>query len=92
LPFALITRSRYGTIGPGGTAVTITVASGSDTNADAGYTIDAAVADGGWKALLHPTSAGGDYIITATCTGCMWTDFFRSSSLDPPPPRDLFCS
>lgn len=23
-----------------------------------------------WKALLHPTAAGGDYTITAKCTGC----------------------
>ena len=23
-----------------------------------------------WKALLQPTKAGGDYTITATCTGC----------------------
>jgi hypothetical protein len=24
----------------------------------------------GWKALLHPTEAGGAYTITAVCTGC----------------------
>ena len=24
-----------------------------------------------WKALLHPTTAGGDYTITATCHGCV---------------------
>jgi sialate O-acetylesterase len=23
-----------------------------------------------WKAVLHPTAAGGDYTITAKCTGC----------------------
>ena len=23
-----------------------------------------------WKAILHPATAGGDYTITATCTGC----------------------
>ena len=23
-----------------------------------------------WKALLHPTAAGGDYVISATCAGC----------------------
>ena len=23
-----------------------------------------------WKALLHPTKAGGDYAMTVTCTGC----------------------
>ena len=23
-----------------------------------------------WKAVLHPATAGGDYIITAKCTGC----------------------
>mmetsp|Transcript_25441 Transcript_25441/g.76691 ORF Transcript_25441/g.76691 Transcript_25441/m.76691 type:complete len:695 (-) Transcript_25441:14-2098(-) len=24
-----------------------------------------------WKAVLHPTAAGGDYTITAKCTGCI---------------------
>jgi sialate O-acetylesterase len=23
-----------------------------------------------WKAVLHPTAAGGDYTVTAKCTGC----------------------
>ena len=35
------------------------------------YTVDATITGATWKALLHPTKAGGNYSVTATCTaGC----------------------
>jgi hypothetical protein len=35
---------------------------------EAGYTVEASVdATGKWKALLEPTTAGGNYTITARC-------------------------
>eukprot|EP00729_Bicosta_minor_P002694 gene2694-25465_t len=42
---------------------------------DASYTPDVVLdsATGNWKAFLTPTKAGGDFTITATCTGCVNT-------------------
>jgi hypothetical protein len=75
----------YGVLGPGGTAVQVTV---TDTATGEAYTVDAALnstnqpvgyqdpsgapypVTASWKALLRPTSAGGDYEISATCAGC----------------------
>ena len=34
-----------------------------------------------WKVLLHPTAAGGDYTITAACTGCSAEDTITSASI-----------
>ena len=34
-----------------------------------------------WKALLHPTAAGGDHTITAKCTGCAGTSTATLSSV-----------
>ena len=58
-----------GTVAPdAGATVTVTVKESAGT----GYTVTAtAAADGGWKAMLKPASAGGDYTISAACTaGC----------------------
>ena len=61
----------YGTVGTGGTAVTVSVAGSSDEGElQATYTVDATVTGGLWKAMLKPTQAGGSYTITAKCTGC----------------------
>ena len=61
----------YCTVGPGGTAVAVTVTGTNDEGqAQAAYTVPAAVAGGQWKAVLKPTKAGGSYTITARCTGC----------------------
>ena len=49
-------------------AVSVTVAGGgSDSGAaEASYTVQATVTGDHWKALLHPTTKGGDYSITVT--------------------------
>ena len=61
----------YGTVGPGGVAVSVTVAGANDEGLEVTpYTVHAAVAGGQWKAMLRPTPAGGSYTITARCTGC----------------------
>lgn len=52
------------------TAVKITVSGGASGSA---YSSMATLADGLWKALLKPEPAGGDYTITASCTGCVNT-------------------
>ncbi len=59
----------YGRLGTNGTAATIHVA---DTGgATPSFDVEAQVTAGGeWKACLLPTAAGGDFTITATCTGC----------------------
>lgn len=56
----------YGALGTGGTGATVHV-SGTGTSE---YSVQATIADAGWKACLQPTAAGGDVVITATCTGC----------------------
>eukprot|EP00038_Savillea_parva_P008482 m.177256 g.177256 ORF g.177256 m.177256 type:complete len:720 (-) comp14315_c0_seq1:22-2181(-) len=57
----------YGMLGVGGTGASVAV-SGDGTPS---YTVQATVSsDGGWKACLKPTPAGGDVNIVATCTGC----------------------
>ena len=60
----------YGMLGAGGTAATVKMSSMSD-DVEIGQEIAAEVTSGGhWKACLDPQKAGGDYAITATCTGC----------------------
>lgn len=66
----------------GQTKVQVTVAEAGGANgAASSYTVEAVVdvtsktaAAGGlyarWKALLHPADAGGNYTVTAACTGC----------------------
>jgi hypothetical protein len=62
----------YGALGTNGTAASIHVAVTGGGATPASYNVEAQVtADGGeWKACLQPTVAGGDFTITATCTGC----------------------
>ena len=66
----------------GQTKVQVTVAEAGGANgAASSYTVEAVVdvtsktaAAGGlyarWKAILHPADAGGNYTVTAACTGC----------------------
>ena len=60
--------------GRAGIKVEVTVASSSSSSSSSSsYTVEATVDDstGAWKALLHPTRAGGTYTITAACVlGC----------------------
>lgn len=59
-----------GMLGTGGTAATVKITSTND-DAFVGYSVVASVDDsGGWKACLQPTTLGGEYTLTATCTGC----------------------
>eukprot|EP01043_Picozoa_sp_COSAG02_P038503 COSAG02_NODE_2976_length_7633_cov_2.195248_1_plen_343_part_00 len=65
----------YGYLGTGGTGATVrlsTTTSGAGTSDDGVEVVVAAtVSDGGqWKVLLPPHPAGGDFTVTATCTGC----------------------
>ena len=61
----------YGTLGAGGTAASLKV-----EGAGASYDVEATVKPGVtsafklWKACLKPQAAGGDFTLTATCTGC----------------------
>eukprot|EP00041_Stephanoeca_diplocostata_P010993 m.177446 g.177446 ORF g.177446 m.177446 type:complete len:685 (-) comp18367_c0_seq2:175-2229(-) len=78
--------AAYGTLGEGGTAVAVTV-SGEGTSYTVNAVINDTYQPEGyvnpdgtpypvvpsWKALLKPTAAGGNYTITATCTGCTGT-------------------
>ena len=59
----------YGMLGAGGTAAAVKISSAKDPSFVA-YTVEATVAGGGWKACLDPVTTGGDYTVTATCTGC----------------------
>ena len=59
-----------GTIAPdSGATVTVSIKEGGGGSS---YTVTATAAtDGGWKVLLKPAQAGGDYTISAACTsGC----------------------
>lgn len=62
----------YGMLGAGGTAATVKISSVSDdSDASLAQEVAAEVTAGGhWKACLAPQKAGGDYTVTATCTGC----------------------
>jgi len=65
----------YGMLGAGGTGADVEIASTSSGGSDAAvfipYQVAAQVtADGAWKACLQPHKAGGDFTITAKCTGC----------------------
>jgi hypothetical protein len=55
--------------GAGDATVTVDV---KESTGLASYSVTATTAaDGSWKAMLHPSPAGGDYTLTATCTsGC----------------------
>lgn len=55
--------------------VTVTVTNTMATNAaEASYSVEAKIFTGGiWKALLKPTSAGGNFTIAAKCEGCSVT-------------------
>jgi len=60
----------YGTLADAGaTGATVKIASSVDATFDA-YEVTASVTPVGWKACLDPQTTGGDYTITATCTGC----------------------
>eukprot|EP00659_Diplonema_papillatum_P009251 gene9251-14335_t len=59
------TASVYGKYS--GTAATIHV---TVHDGFASYDIPATAAEGTWTAQLRPTPAGGNYTITATCSGC----------------------
>eukprot|EP01043_Picozoa_sp_COSAG02_P046236 COSAG02_NODE_4308_length_5527_cov_3.908438_5_plen_147_part_00 len=65
----------YGMLGAGGTAATVKISSVSADSDDS--LLQEVVADvisgGHWKACLAPQKAGGDYTVTATCTGCSGT-------------------
>ena len=52
--------------------VTVTATPSTDrTTRGHPYTVNATITGTTWKALLHPTEAGGNYSITAACTaGC----------------------
>ena len=70
----------YGMLGAGGTAATVKMSSMSD-NFDASQEVRAEVLSGGhWKACLAPQKSGGDYTITASCTGC--SDVKAAASLE----------
>ena len=56
----------YGTVGDPGGSVRISIRSSSESS---GFAANVSTG-GGWKACLPPTAAGGDYTVTATCTGC----------------------
>lgn len=66
----------YGVVGtPSTTALspTITVTVQDTASGGASYIVQASITNNGteWKALLNPSSGpGGDFTITATCTGC----------------------
>ena len=59
----------YGILGEGGSAASIKISSSDSSFVS--YTVDAAIdGDGGWKACLKPHTTGGNFTLTATCTGC----------------------
>jgi sialate O-acetylesterase len=64
----------YGMLGAGGTGATVKIS--SNISSTIAFAVDAEVRDGGlaggghWKACLAPQKSGGDFTITATCTGC----------------------
>lgn len=64
----------YGMLGEGGTAAMVSMTSSSDPGLGALEVAARLTDDGtGWKACLAPQNAGGDFTITATCTGCINT-------------------
>ena len=62
----------FGMLGAGGTAATVSISSSSEfaAAADEQVAAEVDVSSGQWKACLAPQKVGGDYTITATCTGC----------------------
>ena len=76
----------YGVVPESATGVTVTVTDGKSsysvvakvgkdaTHQPSGYVdpsgANLPVQNFTWKAVLHPTAAGGDYSIMAKCTGC----------------------
>jgi hypothetical protein len=66
----------YGMLGVGGTGATLKIENTGD-DAFEPYEVRAVItshssssAMDGWQACLTPTAVGGDYTITASCTGC----------------------
>ena len=64
-------RARvYGLLGDGGTAATVKLSSGGAGAAET-KVVASIKSDGqSWEALLPAQAAGGNYTITASCTGC----------------------
>jgi hypothetical protein len=61
----------YGMLGDGGTAVSVKLSSTTTSSSKSTAAINATLsAGGGWKACFPPNAVGGDYTVTATCTGC----------------------
>jgi hypothetical protein len=62
----------YGLLGTNGQSAEIRISGTTDAGDDVAYGVAAVVSENGsgWKACLQPEAAGGDYTITATCTGC----------------------
>jgi hypothetical protein len=66
----------YGTVGAGGSSVAVKVQGVGPKGVPIAYTVQAQITKGGageldrFKAFLSPTAGGGDYSITAMCTGC----------------------
>ena len=63
-----------GMLGDGGTAATVKIAAAADPSF-AAYEVEAEIIGAGpaFKSCLAPQKAGGDFTITATCTGCVNT-------------------
>ena len=57
----------FGMLGAGGTSATVKISTSQDVAAEVTARV---AADGRWKACLPPQQAGGEFRITATCTGC----------------------
>lgn len=75
------------TVTEGKTSYTVTAKVGKDaTHQPYGYVnpttgAQLPVTANTWKALLHPTAAGGDYTITAKCDGCNGTGTTTTATL-----------